>query len=132
MALTVSSVVKVAGRTSPESLARKRKRQAAGAAMRRLRTVGCAVPADRPERLLSALKGYVGERFDRVSASLTGEDCQRIIAEVVGDTEVATRYRGLIATCEAARYAPMDAEIGLKQVQEAVELVRLIEKRSKK
>ncbi len=132
MVLTVSSVVKVAGRTSPESLARKRRRQAAGAATRRLKTVGCAVPEDRPERLLSAMKGYIGDRFERVSASLTAEDCRKIIAEAVGDTETAARYRGLIAACEEARYAPMDAEIGLKQVQEAVKLIQVIEKHSKK
>ncbi len=132
MVLTVSSAVKVAGRTSPESLARKRRRQATGAAMRQLRTVGCAVPGDRPERLLLAMKGYIGDRFDKVSASLTAEDCQRIIAEAVGDMETAARYRGLIAMCEAARYAPMDAEIGLKQVREAAELIQVIEKHSKK
>jgi len=132
MILTVSSVVKVAGRTSSESLARKRRRQAAGAAMRRLKTVGCAVPGDRPERLLSAMKGYIGDRFNKVSASLTAEDCRRIIAEAIGDTETAARYRGLIAACEEARYAPMDAEIGLKQVQEAVKLIHVIEKHSKK
>ena len=132
MVLTVSSVVRAAGRTSAESLARKRRRQAAGAAMRRLKTVGCAVPGDRPERLLSAMKGYIGDRFNKVSASLTAEDCRRIIAEAIGDTETAARYRGLIAACEEARYAPMDAEIGLKQVQEAVKLIHVIEKHSKK
>lgn len=132
MVLTVSSAVKVAGRTSPESLARKRRRQAAGAAMRRLKTVGCAIPQDRPERLLSAMKGYIGDRFDKVSASLTAEDCRRIITEAGGETETAARYAGLIATCEEARYAPMDAEIGLKQVQEAAHLIHVIEKHSKK
>ncbi len=132
MVLTVSSAVKVAGRTSPESLARKRRRQAAGAAMRRLKTVGCAIPQDRPERLLSAMKGYVGDRFDKVSASLTAEDCRRIITEAEGETETAARYSRLIATCEEARYAPMDAKIGLKQVQEAAELIQVIEKHSTK
>ena len=37
-------VVKLAGRTSPESLARKRRRQAAGVALAQLKTVASAEP----------------------------------------------------------------------------------------
>ena len=67
------------------------------------------------------MKGYIGDRFDRVAASLTADDCRRIITDSTGDSAAAARYRELIAACEAARYAPLQAEIGPDQVQAAVE-----------
>jgi len=77
------------------------------------------------------MKGYIGDRFGRVAASLTADDCYRAIVEVTGDTMAAARYRELIATCEAARYAPVEAEIGSDQVQEAIELIQSIERRAR-
>jgi hypothetical protein len=130
--LIVSAVVRIAGRTSPESLARKRRRQAAGAAMRQLRKVASAEPGQRHELLAAALKGYLGDRFDRVAASLTADDCFRIVAEATGDTQTATLCREMVAACEAARYAPLEAAIETEQVQEAERLIHTVEKRSKK
>ncbi len=131
-ALVVSAVVRLAGRTSPELLARKRRRQAMGLAMRRLRAVTSADDRQRPEQLLEAMKGYIGDRFDRVAASLTADDCRDVIAQAIDDATLASRYRDLIAACEGARYASLAAEIGSSRVQEAVELIDAIEKRLKK
>ena len=128
LALIVSSVVKLAGRTSPESLARKRRRRAAGVALAQLKTVAAAEPGSRYELLLAALKGYIGDRFDKVAASLTGDDCGRIITDSTGDTAVAAKFKELIDGCEAARYAPLQAKVGPDQVQAAVELVQTVEK----
>ncbi len=128
LGLIVSSVVKLAGRTSPESLARKRRRRAAAVALAQLKKVSGAEPGQRHELLLSALKGYIGDRFDKVAASLTADDCHRVIVAAAGDETTAARYKELIDACEAARYAPLQAQIGPSQVQAAIELIRAVEK----
>jgi tetratricopeptide (TPR) repeat protein len=128
MALIVSMVVKLAGRTSPESLARKRRRRAAGVALVQLKKVSGAEPGQRHELLLAAMKGYLGERFDKVAASLTADDCQRIIMDSTGDAVTAARYKELIDACEAARYAPLQAKIGPDRVQAAVDLIQSLER----
>ncbi len=131
-ALAVSAVVRLAGRTSPESIARKRRRQAAGVAVRRLKAVASTDDRQRPEQLLDAMKAYIGDRFDRVAASLTADDCRDVIVQAADDATLASQYRDLIAACEEARYASLAAEIGSSRVQEAVELIDAIEKRLKK
>ena len=40
------------------------------------------------------MKGYIGDRFDRVAASLTADDCHRIVADSTGDTAAAARVQG--------------------------------------
>ena len=74
------------------------------------------------------MKGYIGDRFDKVAASLTADDCGRIITDSTGDTAAAARCKELIDACEAARYAPLQAKVGPDQVQAAVELVQTVEK----
>jgi tetratricopeptide (TPR) repeat protein len=148
MALIVSIAVTVAGRTSPESLARKRRRRAAGVALAQLKRVSGAEPGQRHELLLSAMKGYLGERFDKVAASLTADDCHRVITDATGDAATAGQYKELIDACEAARYArvegvpssergrePAPAQagdardtIGPDQVHAAMELIQAVEK----
>jgi hypothetical protein len=132
LGLAASVVVRLAGRTSPESVARKRRRQAAGLATRRLKALTSVDSRQRPEQLLAAMKGYIGDRFDRVAASLTADDCRDVVAQATGDSAVASRYCDLIAACEADRYAPLATEVGSTQVQETMELIDAIEKRLSK
>jgi hypothetical protein len=132
VALVVSAVVRLAGRTSPESLARKRRRQAADLALRRLKAAASADDRQRPEQLLDAMKTYIGDRFDRVAASLTADDCRDAVVQAVDDAALALRYRDLIAACEGARYASLAVDVGSGGVQEAVELIDAIEKRLQK
>jgi len=132
VALVASAVARLAGRTCPESVARKRRRQAAPVALRRLKTVASVPPRERPAKLLEALKGYIGDRFGRVTASLTADDCRDAVAQALHDDDLACRCRDLIAACEADRYAPLAAEIGSAQVQQAMELIEAIEKRLRK
>ena len=108
VALIASSIVKLAGRTSPESLARKRRRQArhGGAAPDADGGRSHAETGQRHELLLvTAMKGYIGERFDRVAASLTADDCIDIVASPPAIRRAAAQYKELMAACEAARYA---------------------------
>ncbi|MEN6577512.1 MAG: BatD family protein [Phycisphaerales bacterium] len=132
MGLVASVVIRVAGRTSPESVARRRRRRAAGLAARQLKAVASADPRLRAELLLSALKSYIGDRFDRVAASLTPDDCREVIAKAIDDSAVATRYGDLLAACEGSRYSPLATDIGSSQAQEAMELIDGIEKRAKR
>jgi hypothetical protein len=128
--LISSAVVRFAKRTSPELVVRKRRRQARSIAVRRLKGVGPADPREQPELLAAAMKGYIGDRFDRIAASLTADDCYRVIAESTGDTNTAARCKELVAACEAARYASVGAEIGADQMAEAIRLIGQIEKKS--
>jgi hypothetical protein len=130
--LVASSIIKFASRTSPELLARRRKRQARSAAVRQLKRMASADSNGKHELLASAMKGYIGDRFDRLAASLTADDCFRIIAESTGDTQTATHYRDMIAACEAARYASVGADVGEDHVVEAIRLIGQVEKKSRK
>jgi hypothetical protein len=128
--LMVSAVIRFAGRTSPELLARKRRRQARSTAVRQLKNMGSADPKERHELLAAAMKGYIGDRFDRIAASLTADDCYQIIAESTGDVSAATRYKELVAACEAARYASVGADVGTDHMAEAIQLIGQVEKNS--
>jgi len=153
--LILSCVARFVGRSSPQSVARKRRRQAAAVAVRQLRQIakqsktgklhvlrdvrhpsplskaggrhdyshGSPAFDSVPERLLSAMKGYIADRFDRVAGSLTADDCHQIIAESVGDARIAMKYRELIMACEQARYAPLDAHAGADQDARPMEMI---------
>jgi len=97
--LIASLVIRLAGRTSPELLARKRRRQARSTAVRQLKNMGSADPKEGHEVLAAAMKGYIGDRFGRIAASLTADDCYQIIAQSTGDVNAATRYKELVAAC---------------------------------
>ena len=130
LALLASSLLRVSRQTSPESLARKRRRQAATTAIRQLSSVAIADPGNRHELLLLAMRGYIGDRFDRVAASLTADECSQAILEVTGDAALAAQYRDLIAASEAARYSPLQAEIGPRQVRAAMGLIESVERQA--
>lgn len=132
VALVASAVVKLARRSSPELLARRRRRQARVTAVWRLKEMASAGSNEKHELLASAMKGYIGDRFGRVAASLTADDCHRIIAESTGDMQAAAQYGEMIAGCEAARYASVGAEIGESQVTRAIELIGQVERNSEK
>ncbi|MBN1507573.1 MAG: BatD family protein [Sedimentisphaerales bacterium] len=127
-----STAARVAMRTSPESIARKRGRQARSAAVGQLRRVVSADPKVRHELLASAMRSYIGDRFDRVAASLTADDCYHIVAESTGDTQAAAQYKEIVAACEASRYASVGGDIGTDNVTQAIQLIGQVEKKSGK
>lgn len=132
VALIASVVVRFGRRTDPNALARKRRRRAARHAVQQLKSVAEAAPDERPELVLATLRQYVGDRFDRVAASLTAEECQQIVAAHTDDAEAPEQVRDTIARCEAARYAPLDAEIDETRIEEVVALIDRIETQVKK
>jgi hypothetical protein len=132
LALIFSCVYRVFGDRSPGKVAARRRRTAAGRAVKQLRTLGGTVADQRHELLVSAMKQYVGERFDKTSASLTPYDCEQAIVSATGDSETAEQYCDMIADCEAARYASGQTDVDSPEVNKAIDLVRMIEKKSKR
>ncbi len=129
--LVLSSLLKFFTHTSPEKTAAKRRRQACGKAVRQLKKI-TSTGQERHELLASIMKQYIGERFDKTAGSLTADDCCEAIASYTPDMQTANQYRDIIAQCEAARYSSTEADIDLTQIKRVIELVRNIEKKSKK
>jgi len=132
IALIISSLIKLLAHTSPEKLAQKRRRQAPGKAIKQLKSISAADPRRRRELLVSTMKQYIGERFDKVAGSLTADDCRQIVASATGDTQIAERFRAAVAKCEVSRYASVEVNIDVSQIDEVINLIRTIEKGSKK
>ena len=131
-ALVLSSLIKIFANETPEKAAQKRRRQASGNAVRELKKIQSANSQQRYELLASIMKQYIGDRFDRQAGSLTAEDCRGLIADVTGDTQTAEKYRDIIDQCEAVRYASAQTNIDSAKINEAIDLIRTIEKKSRK
>ncbi len=129
--LAGSVVARLFAFTSPEKKAMRRRRRAAGEAIALLKKVRAGDQAA-GEQVAAAMKQYVGQRFGRTAGSLTGDDCRAIVAEATGDREVADRYKQIMERCEAARYAAGQADIDTGKVRDVIELIRLVEKKSRK
>jgi hypothetical protein len=132
LGLISSPLIKLFMQTNPEKAALKLKRSAFVRAVRQLKKFGATDSQQRHELLASIMKQYIGERFDKTAGSLTAEDCYEIIFSATQDMQIANKYRDIITTCEAARYASMDANFDSEQVDKVIWLIRNIKKKSKK
>ena len=130
--LVLSALIKFATHTTPEKVAAKRRRAAAGKAIGQLKKIASVTPQQRHELLGSIMKQYIGDRFDKTAGSLTSNDCFEVIAAVTEDIQTADRYKEVIANCEAVRYTSIEANIDSAQIKEAKGLIRTIEKKYKK
>ena len=130
--LLASCVIKLSTHTTPEKTAARRRRQAGSKAIVQLKKISSADIKQRPELVASAMKHYIGERFDKSAGSLTADDCYEIIVSVIQDTEAADEYKKVIADCEVVRYASAQANIELEKIREVIELIRSIEKKLRK
>ncbi|MGA2680048.1 MAG: BatD family protein [Sedimentisphaerales bacterium] len=129
--LVTSVLVKAIMHTTPEQVARKRRRNAANRAVSRLKGIPSAQLQNHCELIAEAMKQYIGERFDKVAGSLTADDCMRTIIDRTGDSASANRYRDVVSRCDAGRYAPMQQQLDSTTIDEGVGLIRVIEKESK-
>ena len=130
--LIVSSLIKFFTYTTEEKVAAKRRRNAAGKAIRRLKKIS-SYPAEQWYGLLaSIMKQYVGERFDKIAGSLTSNDCFEIIIAEAKDSQIAEKYKEIIANCEAFRYASKEKGSGTPKAEEVIGLIKTIEKKSRK
>jgi hypothetical protein len=131
LALAASSLAKVLTHTSPEKLAHRRRRQAAAKAVKQLKKMSNLSEKEQNELIVSTMKQYIGDRFDKVAGSLTADDCYEIIADITQDRQTAGRYRDIVAGSEAARYTCVQDSVESVKPDEIVHLIRTIEKNSR-
>jgi hypothetical protein len=132
VALLTSSLIKIFTHTTPEKVAARRRRRACAVAVAQLKKIAHDTSHQTHELLTAAMKQYIGRRFDRTAGSLTAQDCYEIIADATKDLQAAGRYRDVIEQCESARYAAVQADIDSAKINEAIKLIRDIEKKSRK
>jgi hypothetical protein len=129
--LIFSSLIKLLTHTSPEKTAAKRRRQACGKAVTQLKRITSIETNLRNESLVSTMRQYIGDRFDKTAGSLTPDDCYNQIVAVTADSQAAQKYKETMAEFEATRYSSMETNITPEKIKEIIELVRNIEKKSK-
>jgi hypothetical protein len=148
LGLISSFLIKLFSYTSPEKIAARRRRQACGKALgqlRKLRVEGVS-PSNRGQdardtvlqnaQLVTIMKQYIGEKFDKTAGSLTPDDCYNAIIAATQDAQSADKYKAIIAGFEAGRYAlpkgrvtaRSEIKIDSDKIREVSELVRSIEK----
>jgi hypothetical protein len=128
LALVSSVLFRLFTRTSPEKVAVRRRRQASGKAIGQLKKVATASRERQIEVIVSIMKQYIGDRFDRTAGSLTPDDCYDAIVAATQDEQTAEQYRQAIAEFEAGRYAPMEVNIDAERTRDFIRLVRTVDK----
>lgn len=132
----VSLIVKAATYRDENRIARKRRRQALGKAVGQLKKVVSLSAADLERQgrdlVAAAMRQYVGDRFDKTAGSLTGMDCERIIAEATCSKEAAGHYREVMEECEASAYSGMGGDLDAGRVREVIEMLCSIDKAVKR
>ncbi len=132
--LVGSVAFRLATRSSPETVARKRRRQACPTAIRKLRAVALAEANERHDLLIAALRGYVGDRFDRTAGSLTADDCHCIVLPARKmpnwPTSLEARDRRVGGRSLCFDHAEIDS--ATQSSKRPVELVQRIEEKSKR
>ncbi len=128
-AFLISLAVRFAGQNSPEKIVARRKRAAARNAIGKLKGSAEGGVSD---SVVTAMRGYIGDRFDLTSGALTPLECQRIIAGHTGDGELAGEYKEVMDRCERSHYSGAAAEIDASVVERVIEMIGMIEKRAGK
>ncbi len=128
LGLVSSFLVKLFSHTSPEKAAARRRRQACGKALGQLKKLASTDVKQQNEQLVSIMKNYIGEKFDKTAGSLTPDECYDAIIAATQDTQSADKYKAIIAGFEAGRYAPMEIKIDSDKIRQVGELIRSIEK----
>jgi hypothetical protein len=125
----MSLAVRFAGQNSPAKMIARRKRAAAKNAIAKLRRPS---EGGASETVVAAMREYIGDRFNLMSGALTPVECQRVIAESVGDVELAGEYKAVMDRCERSHYSGAAAEIDASVVGRVIEMIGMIEKRAGK
>jgi hypothetical protein len=132
LGLVSSLVIKLSTHTSPEKVAARRRRQACGKAVGQLKKVTSADAKRQNELLVSIMKQYIGDRFDKTAGSLTPGDCYEAIRTATNDAQIAGRYRDIVMDFEAGRYASIEVHIDSQKIKEVTDLIRTVEKSRRK
>ncbi len=130
--LILSLATRLVTHTSPEKAAAKRRRQACSKAITKLKKTISMDTSQQTEQVVSIMKQYIGDRFDKIAGSLTGNDCYEIIINASEDAEIANKYRQIIEQCQSARYASIEVNIDSGKTKDIIRLIRNIERKTKK
>ena len=130
--LISSLLIKFGTHTSPEKAAARRRRRAGHKAIGQLKKIASTDLNRQNELLVSIMKQYIGDRFDRTAGSLTADDCYETIKTATNDAQTAGRYRDIVADFEAGRYASIEVHIDSEKIEEVIDLIRNIEKNRKR
>lgn len=131
LAMVASALAKLITHTSPEKIARTRRKNAASKATAQLKKIRLTDDAAGSELMVAAMRQYIGDRFDRMAGSLTADECREIIVGAAGDIEAADRFRQTMTACEHSRYASAQADASPQQVKDVIRLIAAIEKAAK-
>jgi len=126
--LVSSFLIKLFTHTSPEKVAAKRRQQACSRAVGQLKKMASTDAKQQNELLVSIMKQYIGDRFDKTAGSLTPDDCYDAIIAATENAQSADKFREIVAGLEAGHYAPMEIDIGSEKIKEVIEIIRNIEK----
>ena len=109
----------------------QRRRRADRVARKRLKEAEQALTSNDREQfyaaMTKALQGYLADRFGLGVAEITPEVIATRLADRADDGELARSISDLIATCEMARYAPIEGRPRKELYAEAVRSIRQIE-----
>ena len=130
--LVSSLLIKLGTHTSPEKIAARRRRQACGKAIRQLKKIPSFDVQQHNEWLVSTMKQYIGDRFDKTAGSLTPDDCDEAIRTATNDVQAAEQYKEIINNFEAGRYASIEVHVDSQKIEEVIDLIRRIEKKRMK
>jgi len=132
LVLIASFSFKIATHTNPEKTAAKRRQSAAGKAVSQLKKIDYSDNQQKYESTAAAMTGFIGDRFNKVAGSLTSDDCCRIIAEKTNETEIAGKFESILSDCHAYRYASVQTNIDPAKIKEIINLITVIDKKTKK
>jgi hypothetical protein len=125
--LAVCVLTRYALSDSPQRRAAARRRRACSRAVKGLRR---SSRHEKPsQQVLTVLKQYIADHFDRAVGALTAEDCCMLIREKTGDASLADRYREIMGQIEASEYSPLAFQLTREKQKEILQLLAQTEKK---
>lgn len=128
-ALLVSLISRYALADSSQRRAANRRKKAHALAAKQLHH---SVSHEKPsQQVLTTLKQYVADKFNKFAGALTAQDCSDVILEYTKDAELARLYRDIMEQTEASEYSPMAFQLTDEKQKEILGLLAAIEKKVK-
>ena len=118
-----SIVIKISTYKNENAIAvRKRKKACVNAVAQ----INKAADDEKYELILTALRQFIADRFDKKAGSLTAVDCKDIIAEKAND-DLAGQFADIFTKCQAARFAPLESKMDSQEFKGIDNLLREID-----
>ncbi len=128
-------LIRLARRSDPARQAARRQAGAAGTAIAKLHRLKDLREADAKtfhSELAEILRAFIGDRYHRVSTSLTAQDCRGLLLENGQDSEAAERFGAILQTCEESRFAANAGDAVAIDPEEIKDLLKQLSKKSRK